>query len=216
MQSCRSLSSTATPSLLEESRSKDTIPKEISGDTQNTSTDLEDGEIVDETNPEEAQAVDGLGEVFDRCEPSLNHRSRLDVEFSEKLGREHESTLVPKPSISAMEALESFGSSGEHSGIGSPSYPISTPASVLKPDVPVANSLFARGNHVSSLAIDSHLSPVSEEELELAKDVVLDLLGWGVQPEYLIECGISSHAIYRIFTDLHLRFPTNLSYFGPG
>ncbi|KAF5384225.1 hypothetical protein D9615_003445 [Tricholomella constricta] len=55
---------------------------------------------------------------------------------------------------------------------------------------------------------------LSPEELELAKNIVLDLLGWGVQPEYLVECGVSSHAIYRIFTDLHLRLPSNLSYLG--
>ncbi|KAG5644489.1 hypothetical protein DXG03_008316 [Asterophora parasitica] len=53
---------------------------------------------------------------------------------------------------------------------------------------------------------------LSLEELEIAKNIVLDLLGWGVQPEYLVECGVSSHAIYRIFTDLHLRLPSNLSY----
>jgi hypothetical protein len=55
---------------------------------------------------------------------------------------------------------------------------------------------------------------VSDEELDLAKSIVLDLLGWGVEPEYLIECGVSSHAIYRIFTDLRLRLPSNLSYTG--
>jgi hypothetical protein len=57
-------------------------------------------------------------------------------------------------------------------------------------------------------------APVSDEELDVAKSIVLDLLGWGVEPEYLIECGVSSQAIYRIFTELHLRLPTNLSYFG--
>jgi len=55
---------------------------------------------------------------------------------------------------------------------------------------------------------------LSDEELDVAKSIVLDLLGWGVEPEYLIECGVSSQAIYRIFTELHLRLPTNLSYFG--
>jgi hypothetical protein len=55
---------------------------------------------------------------------------------------------------------------------------------------------------------------VSDEELDAAKSVVLDLLGWGVEPEYLIECGVSSQAIYRIFTELHLRLPVNLSYLG--
>ena len=55
---------------------------------------------------------------------------------------------------------------------------------------------------------------VSDEELDLAKSIVLDLLGWGVPPEYLVDCGVSSQVIYKIFTDLHLRLPQNLSYFG--
>lgn len=51
---------------------------------------------------------------------------------------------------------------------------------------------------------------VTTEELDQAKDLVLDLLGWGVTPEYLVECGVSASAICRIFTDLRLRLPTNL------
>lgn len=51
---------------------------------------------------------------------------------------------------------------------------------------------------------------VSPEELNHAKSVVLDLLGWGVQPEYLLEYGVSPQAIFTIFTDLHLRLPQNL------
>ena len=51
---------------------------------------------------------------------------------------------------------------------------------------------------------------MSDEDLERAKSVVLDLLGWGVSGEYLVECGVSSPAIHRIFTDLHLRLPANL------
>ncbi|KAK7448137.1 hypothetical protein VKT23_013896 [Stygiomarasmius scandens] len=54
-------------------------------------------------------------------------------------------------------------------------------------------------------------TPLTPEQLDHAKDIVLDLLGWGVEPEYLIQIGVSSHAIYRIFTDLNLRLPRNLS-----
>lgn len=50
----------------------------------------------------------------------------------------------------------------------------------------------------------------SDLKLDLAKDIVLDLLGWGVTPEYLVEAGVSSAALYAIFTDLHLRLPSNL------
>ncbi|KAF5346635.1 hypothetical protein D9758_013203 [Tetrapyrgos nigripes] len=52
--------------------------------------------------------------------------------------------------------------------------------------------------------------PLSEHQLNRAKDLILDLLGWGVSPEYLVHVGVSSHTIHRVFTDLNLRLPTNL------
>lgn len=51
---------------------------------------------------------------------------------------------------------------------------------------------------------------MTEEELDRAKSVVLDLLGWGVTPEYLVDYGVSPGALVRIFSDLNLRLPTNL------
>ncbi|KAJ7721716.1 hypothetical protein DFH07DRAFT_857449 [Mycena maculata] len=54
------------------------------------------------------------------------------------------------------------------------------------------------------------LHSMTAEDLEHAKDIVLDLLGWGVEPEYLVECGVSAGTIRRIFTDLRLRLPKNL------
>ena len=51
---------------------------------------------------------------------------------------------------------------------------------------------------------------MSDEDLEWAKSVVLDLLGPGVSGEYLVEYGVSPSAIHRIFTDLHPRLPVNL------
>lgn len=54
------------------------------------------------------------------------------------------------------------------------------------------------------------LITVTEEELDRAKTLVLDLLGWGVTPEYLVDYGVSSGVLVRIFSDLRLRLPTNL------
>jgi hypothetical protein len=48
-------------------------------------------------------------------------------------------------------------------------------------------------------------------EYDTAKDIVLDLLGWGVPPEYLVECGLSRELIYYVFTDLNLKLPPNLT-----
>lgn len=51
---------------------------------------------------------------------------------------------------------------------------------------------------------------VTEDELDRAKSVMLDLLGWGVTPEYLVDHSVSPGALVRIFGDLNLRLPTNL------
>jgi hypothetical protein len=48
-------------------------------------------------------------------------------------------------------------------------------------------------------------------EYDTAKDIVLDLLGWGVPPQYLVECGLSRELIYYVFTDLNLKLPPNLT-----
>lgn len=51
---------------------------------------------------------------------------------------------------------------------------------------------------------------VTEDQYNTAKDIVLDLLGWGVPPEYLVDCGLSRHVVFYVFTELNLRMPTNL------
>ena len=51
---------------------------------------------------------------------------------------------------------------------------------------------------------------MTQEQYDTAKDIVLDLLGWGVPPEYLLDCGISREIIYYVFTELSLRFPSDL------
>ncbi|KAG1751183.1 hypothetical protein EDB19DRAFT_1628580 [Suillus lakei] len=58
-----------------------------------------------------------------------------------------------------------------------------------------------------------HVRPglaMTEDQYNTAKDIVLDLLGWGVPPEYLIDCGLSRHVVFYVFTELNLRMPTNL------
>ncbi|KAG2046559.1 hypothetical protein BDR06DRAFT_964969 [Suillus hirtellus] len=54
------------------------------------------------------------------------------------------------------------------------------------------------------------MGPMTRQDLDHTKNLVLDLLGWGVSPEYLVEAGVSAGVIYRVFTDLNLRLPTNL------
>jgi hypothetical protein len=56
--------------------------------------------------------------------------------------------------------------------------------------------------------------PVTQRQYDTVKDVVLDILGYGVPPEYLIDCGISKEIIYYVFTELNLRLPSNLDTVG--
>ncbi|KAG9315806.1 hypothetical protein JVU11DRAFT_3455 [Chiua virens] len=59
----------------------------------------------------------------------------------------------------------------------------------------------------------SHVRPgltMTQGQYNTAKDIVLDLLGWGVPPEYLLECGLSRHVIFYVFSELNLRLPSNL------
>lgn len=50
---------------------------------------------------------------------------------------------------------------------------------------------------------------MTDEQLWEAKVVVLDLLGWGVPPSYLIDFGLSRETVYYVFTELQLKLPDN-------
>ncbi|KAF5360366.1 hypothetical protein D9756_004912 [Leucocoprinus leucothites] len=47
-------------------------------------------------------------------------------------------------------------------------------------------------------------------EYTTAKDIVLDLLGWGVPPQYLVDCGLSKDLVICVFTELQLKLPLEL------
>lgn len=55
---------------------------------------------------------------------------------------------------------------------------------------------------------------VTHEQLWEAKILILDLLGWGVPPSYIVECGLTRQIIYTVFTELNLRLPENLDLTG--
>ncbi|KAI5897174.1 uncharacterized protein SCHCODRAFT_02616887 [Schizophyllum commune H4-8] len=58
-----------------------------------------------------------------------------------------------------------------------------------------------------------HVRPgltMTQEQYDTAKDIILDLLGWGVHPDHLYAMGLSREIIYYVFSELNLRFPANL------
>lgn len=50
---------------------------------------------------------------------------------------------------------------------------------------------------------------MNQQQYDTAKDIILDLLGWGVPPEYLVHCGLSREIVYYVFTELRLRLPAD-------
>lgn len=53
---------------------------------------------------------------------------------------------------------------------------------------------------------------VTDDEIFEAKVLVLDILGWGVPPVYLLECGISELAVVVCLSELKLRIPQVLEH----
>jgi hypothetical protein len=51
---------------------------------------------------------------------------------------------------------------------------------------------------------------VNQAQYDTAKNIILDLLGWGVEPDYLLDCGLSREIVYYTFSELNLRLPSNL------
>ncbi|KAG6831080.1 hypothetical protein H0H87_006196 [Tephrocybe sp. NHM501043] len=186
-----------------------TASKEDANTAENASEcDLEEGEITDE--PEPALNVDE------------GHKVKMEVGVDNMLvaksGADNGLPIEKRETTPRVTLKPEFlGSAQQNANNREDTLSSTTLRSSMSPSDQDIPGLTYRSSTtpISILASNSETSVPSKQELELAKDVVLDLLGWGVQPEYLVDCGISSHAIYRIFTDLNLRLPSNLSYLGP-
>ncbi|KAF9498969.1 hypothetical protein BDN71DRAFT_259875 [Pleurotus eryngii] len=60
---------------------------------------------------------------------------------------------------------------------------------------------------------EHHVRPglaMNQAQYDTTKDIVLDLLGWGVAPEFLVDCGLSREIVFYVFSELRLRLPENL------
>ncbi|KAI0647762.1 hypothetical protein C8Q79DRAFT_905157 [Trametes meyenii] len=83
------------------------------------------------------------------------------------------------------------------------------PQDIIAPQASVPSMAF----HVD----ENHVRPglaLTQAQYDTAKDIVLDLLGWGVPPEYLVSCGLSRALVYYVFVELNLRLPSNLDTIG--
>ncbi|KAJ6477342.1 hypothetical protein C8R47DRAFT_1219894 [Mycena vitilis] len=113
------------------------------------------------------------------------------------------------------------------------SKPVSKPAldrpTVVKVESPTHNVLDRiRDSHLGppltplslreQIVIDpEHVRPglsMTQDQYDTAKDIILDLLGWGVPPDYLVDCNLSREIVYYVFSELNLRLPHNLDITG--
>ncbi|TDL16221.1 hypothetical protein BD410DRAFT_844571 [Rickenella mellea] len=94
-----------------------------------------------------------------------------------------------------------------------PSSPVVTPEDSSRTNH-VENTVSNVANpdtEVTPLILESGESAITPDQLYQAKVVVLDLLGWGVPPEYLLDRGISLRLLYTVFTELRLRLPESMA-----
>ncbi|KAG7440855.1 uncharacterized protein BT62DRAFT_564608 [Guyanagaster necrorhizus] len=67
-------------------------------------------------------------------------------------------------------------------------------------------------NNVYLAVGPDHVRPglqMNQIQYDTAKDVILDLLGWGIPPTYLVDCGLSREIVYYVFNEFNLRLPDN-------
>ncbi|KAG6854131.1 hypothetical protein C0991_010295 [Blastosporella zonata] len=166
--------------------------------------------------------------------PVPDNQAREEGEISDE--EESQPTPVqPKPSTPLPPPPSSIPRSPRHS-TPSTSAPAPPDTSKNKPplyerlsDPPIiSNSLtFTASEASNAMHIDpapllpnfrhlldpDHVRPgvtMNQDQYDKAKDIVLDLLGWGVDPTYLVDCGVTREVVYYVFTELNLRLPQNL------
>ncbi|KAG6857166.1 hypothetical protein H0H87_008736 [Tephrocybe sp. NHM501043] len=103
-----------------------------------------------------------------------------------------------------------------------PSTPVPVPSDNVKSNPPlfdrlsepsvISGSLAFIGNEaLNAMQVDgTPILVMNQDQYDKAKDIVLDLLGWGVDPSYLVDCGVTREVVYYVFNELNLRLPQNL------
>ncbi|KAG5652884.1 hypothetical protein H0H81_003247 [Sphagnurus paluster] len=118
----------------------------------------------------------------------------------------HAETLYSKPKLS--ERISDPPSVSNYSAFGQGVTKEKSSASTDFPPAPQDPRQLYDADHVRPGVA------LNQEQYDRAKDVVLDLLGWGVAPEYLVDCGLTREIVYYVFSELNLRLPSNLDITG--
>jgi hypothetical protein len=169
---------------------------------------------------DEATDLDGEPSTLEEESPGHPNSSEKKSLSSPSTGSDVSSTAsTPKE---AAEGLESppppppISSASDDSSAQSPpcSNTTATPPSEPPPSLVSSPTITSPQPAATEIHASSETTPpsflLSPDELYQAKILVLDLLGWGVDAEYLVTSGVSPAVIFRVFTDLNLQLPTNI------
>ncbi|KIY46728.1 hypothetical protein FISHEDRAFT_75338 [Fistulina hepatica ATCC 64428] len=159
---------------------------------------------VDQTQREE-------GEISDAEDATTTFKQRPKLTLPSKPNFE---PALPK-SATVLSTSSSFAdrmsvpttpgaSASSRAAIPLPAPPIPPPAAIPTSPVIPPNRYIVDEDYVRpGLAMN-------QSQYDTAKDIILDLLGWGVQPEDILGLGVSREIIFYVFSELRLRLPANL------
>ncbi|KAI8978795.1 hypothetical protein BD414DRAFT_421433 [Trametes punicea] len=145
---------------------------------------------------------------------SVPEQMQVDGDSAREEGEISDSEMAPPTPMAKPEsispALEEPSHTTAQKATGLPQEPASVVAEI--PPVVIASPRVSSA--VPPTLIDeNHVRPglaLTQAQYDTAKDIILDLLGWGVPPEYLVSCGLSREIVYYVFVELNLRLPSNL------
>ncbi|KAJ3987937.1 hypothetical protein F5890DRAFT_1494893 [Lentinula detonsa] len=159
--------------------------------------DMEDGQVREEgeISDSEETALKGAANAQSKVTTPLPTSKRRTPPTTSQDNKLPSSTLVPKAESSSHSLLDRISA-------------VPPPSSKSPQRV--------EGTHEErSYFIDvEHVRPgleLNQAQYDTAKDIVLDLLGWGVTPEYLVDCGLSREIVFYVFSELNLRLPKNFN-----
>jgi len=169
---------------------------------------------------DEATDLDGEPSTLEEKAPGHPNSSEQKSFSSPSTGSDVSSIAsTPKEAVEELELSPPpppISSASDGSSAQSPpcSNTTSTPPSEPAPSIASSPTITSLQPAATEIHSSSETTPpsflLSPDELDQAKILVLDLLGWGVDAEYLVTSGVSPAVIFRVFTDLNLQLPTNI------
>ncbi|PPR04106.1 hypothetical protein CVT24_010679 [Panaeolus cyanescens] len=153
---------------------------------------------------------------------------REEGEISEE---EEPSTIQPQsiprsqPLAARLEPAPELRPPSVNSRSRSPEFQAISPVSLIDRIFPVVNK---ESQHKQSESTSMIVDPapeivqdfvrpgvaLSQDEYDTIKDIILDLLGWGVPPAAILKHGVSREVMFYVFNELNLQLPEDFDFSG--